>query len=120
MNGITDSGERVQYGGAMREPATGKGRFDLISPFALRRLALRLELGADKYSSRNWENPGITFSRFLDSAKRHINQYEMGMEDEDHLASACFNLFAIMHHEELNQTEYDDLPHYLKKKGGGA
>ena len=38
---INDSGKRISYGenAAMREPTTGKGRFDLITPFALDRLA---------------------------------------------------------------------------------
>ena len=39
---LDDSGERQQYAtGAVRDLATGKGRYDLISPIALRRLALR-------------------------------------------------------------------------------
>ena len=48
MKGINDGGKREQYGenGAMREPSTGKGRYDLISPFMLEELAKWLELGA--------------------------------------------------------------------------
>lgn len=114
---ITDSGLRISYGDnkAIREPSDGKGRYDLISPFALRRLALRCELGAKKYSDRNWEK-GIPFSRYVDSAKRHLNQFLMGLEDEDHLAAAAWNIFAIMHHQELGQLDLDDLPHYLRDK----
>lgn len=116
-NKIDDGGERISYGegNAIREPATGKGRYDLISPFAMRRLALWYELGASKYADRNWEK-GMPFSRYINSAKRHIDKYIMGMEDEDHLAAAVWNLCAIMHHEELSQVEFDDLPHYLDKK----
>jgi hypothetical protein len=111
---INDGGERMVYGEsrAMREPDTGKGRYDLISPFALRRLAIWYELGAKKYDDRNWEK-GMPFSRYINSAKRHIDKYLMGMEDEDHLAAAAWNIFAIMHHQELCQFELDDLPHYL-------
>lgn len=38
---IDDGGERISYGDGMavREPSTGKGRYDLVSPFATRRLA---------------------------------------------------------------------------------
>ncbi len=61
--------------------------------------------------SRNWEK-GIPFSRYIDSAKRHLDKYIMGMTDEDHLAAAAWNIFAIMHHQELGQTELDDMPHY--------
>ena len=114
---INDGGERISYGEGMavREPSSGKGRYDLISPFAVMRLAKWYELGSKKYSDRNWEN-GIPFSRYIDSAKRHIDKYIMGMTDEDHLAAAAWNIFAIMHHEELNQTELDDMPHYLGGK----
>lgn len=95
----------------MREPATGKGRFDLLSPYATLRSARWMELGAMKYADRNWEK-GMPFSRYIDSALRHINKYKMGLDDEDHLAAAVWNLNAIMHHQGLGQTEFDDLPHY--------
>lgn len=111
---INDSGERITYGEgmAMREPSTGKGRYDLVSPFATRRLAEWYELGAKKYADRNWEK-GMPYSRYVDSAKRHLDKFVMGMEDEDHLAAVVFNVFAIMHHQELGQIELDDMPHYL-------
>lgn len=114
---INDGGERISYGEnmAVREPSTGKGRYDLVSPFATRRLAEWYELGARKYADRNWEK-GIPFSRYIDSAKRHLDKFVMGMEDEDHLAAAAWNIFAIMHHQELRQTELDDMPHYLSSK----
>ena len=90
----------------------GKGRFDLITPFGLTRLAKWYELGSKKYSDRNWEK-GMPFSRYVDSAFRHLIKFMMGMEDEDHLAAAVWNLLCIIHHQELGQTELDDLPHYL-------
>jgi hypothetical protein len=116
---MQDSGVRVSYGEnkAMREPSMGKGRFDLISPFMEERLAKWMEKGATKYNDRNWENGGIPFSRFTDSARRHLNKFIMGMEDEDHLAGVIFNIMAIIHFQELNQLEDDDMPHYLSKKG---
>ena len=114
---LDDGGERISYGDdkAIREPTDGKGRFDLISPFALMRLAKHYEAGAKKYAPRNWEK-GIPFSRYLDSAMRHLNKYLMGMNDEDHLAAAAWNIIAIMHHEELGQWDLDDLPHYLQEE----
>lgn len=110
---INDGGKRISYGEnmAVREPSVGKGRYDLISPFATRRLAEWYELGARKYADRNWEK-GIPFSRYVDSAKRHLDKFVMGMEDEDHLAAVAFNVFAIMHHQELAQNDLDDMPHY--------
>lgn len=53
---LDDSGQRISYGDGMaiREPSTGKGRYDLVSPFAMRRLAQHYENGAQKYADRNW------------------------------------------------------------------
>ena len=117
LNGIDDGGQRISYGEgkAIREPSAGKGRYDLITPFGIMRLAKWYELGSKKYADRNWEKC-MPFSRYIDSAKRHIDKYIMGMTDEDHLAAAVWNLLAIIHHEELGQTEFDDMPHYLSKK----
>lgn len=114
---MVDGGARINYGEgkAFREPTNGKGRYDLISPFALRRLAEWTELGAVKYAPRNWEK-GMPFSRYTDSAMRHLQKFIMGMEDEDHLAAAIWNLHAIIHHQELGQTDLDDMPHYLSNK----
>lgn len=111
---MVDGGERISYGenAAIREPTTGKGRYDLITPFGTMRLAKWYELGGHKYAPRNWEK-GMPFSRYVDSAKRHIDKFVMGMTDEDHLAAAVWNLMAIMHHQELGQLEFDDMPHYV-------
>lgn len=116
---IADGGERISYGDGMaiREPTTGKGRYDLVSPFATRRLAEWYELGANKYADRNWEK-GMPFSRYVDSAKRHLDKFVMGMDDEDHLAAVAWNIFAIMHHQELHEHHLDDMPHYLDKEKG--
>lgn len=111
---LKDSGKRENFDtGARRDTREGKGRFDLISPFMLRRLALVMERGAVKYDDRNWEK-GMPFSRFTDSALRHINQFVMGKSDEDHLAQAIFNLMAIIHFQEAGPAGLDDLPHYYK------
>lgn len=117
MKGINDGGKREQYGenGAIREPSTGKGRYDLISPFMLEELAKWLELGAAKYEQRNWEKGGIPFSRYFDSALRHLIKFQMGMEDENHLAAAIFNIMAIIHFRRLGLLDDDNMPKYLQK-----
>jgi hypothetical protein len=121
-----DSGVREEQGtGMVRDSRAGKGRFDLLTPLADRRVAKWSEMGAEKYNDRNWEI-GTKFSRFLDSAKRHINAYETialylreGIScdllpddidpNEDHLAAAQWNLSCIMHleitHPEMNDLE---------------
>ena len=114
---VKDSGERQQFDtGAKRDTRTGKGRFDLISPIMLRRLAVLMEKGAVKYGPRNWEK-GLPQSRVRDSALRHINNYREGLRDEDHVIQAIFNLMAIVHQEELCKAgllpkELLDLPSY--------
>lgn len=84
--------------GAHRSKATGKGRYDLASPWAEARVARVREAGADLYGDRNWEK-GMPLSRFVDAAKRHIEQHLMGDRSEDHLAQARWNLDAAMHIE---------------------
>ena len=114
---IKDSGERSHFdGGAVRDMATGKGRFDLISPFAMMRLAKWYEMGANKYEDRNWEK-GIPFHSFLNSALRHLTKYLMGWRDEDHLAAAAWNVFCLIHFEEVGRPDLDDLPHYQHAPG---
>ncbi len=107
-----DSGKREEMPtGSVRDSREGKGRFELISPFALARIAGVYERGAAKYASRNWEK-GQPFSRFLDSALRHLNSFAKGWTDEDHVAQAAWNLLALLHFQELGRADLDDMPHY--------
>ena len=112
------SGTKTVYGsGATRDKRIGKGRFDLISPLALRRLALIYEGGAINHGARNWAK-GIPIGDCLCSAIRHINQNLEGLRDEDHLAQAAWNLFAAMHYETLIERnrlsqELDNRPNML-------
>lgn len=108
---LQDSGERQTFPtGAQRDSETGKGRFDLLSPYTRERDAILMEKGAAKYDARNWEK-GMPFSRFLDSALRHLNKYQLGLTDEDHLAAARWNIGCIMHLE-ATRPELNDLPKY--------
>ncbi len=100
-NPIKDSGLRRSYvTGSVRDVRTGKGRFDLISPIALRRLAVHMENGARKYDERNWEK-GQPLMDYIDSAMRHIASYVEGYRDEDHMAAALWNIHGFIHTEEL-------------------
>ncbi len=108
-----DSGRRESFPtGAKRDTRAGKGRFDLIPPSALIRLAGVYERGAEKYGDNNWRK-GMPFSRFVDSATRHLMQWRFNEEndfpqDEDHLAQAVWNLMAIMELDE-SKPELNDL-----------
>lgn len=110
---MNDTGKRMTYqGGADREPATGKGAYELVSPFALERIAIWYELGARKYADRNWEK-GIPFGRLIQSALRHIIRWMKGDRSEDHLSAACWNIMAMMHFEETGQSgEWNNYPQY--------
>lgn len=94
--------------GATRDAGAGKGRYDLITPHMLRRLAGVYERGAVTHGDSNWAK-GIPFSRLFNSALRHTYQARAGMTDEDHLGQAIWNLAAIIHFiEEGRQEELDD------------
>ena len=120
FDGVVDSGERMQFeGGAVRDVATGKGRFDLMSPFMLKRLAVHYENGACKYADRNWEK-GMLLHRFLESAMRHINDHMIDLLTgatpvEDHISAAIWNLGGYIHTKEMIRlglvpASFDDLP----------
>lgn len=89
---IKDSGRREEMPtGSRRDSREGKGRFDLIPPYAIELLAKQLEAGALKYGDRNWEK-GQPVSRFADSGLRHLIKWMRGDTDEDHLTAALWNV----------------------------
>lgn len=110
-----DSGRHEEWPtGSRRDSREGKGRFDLLPPHAITRLAQLYERGARKYGDRNWEK-GQPLSRYLDSALRHLFQALAGDEDEDHLAAVAWNVIACIETERrirrgLLPAELDDRP----------
>ena len=77
-----DSGERRKFNtGAQRDVVDGKGRYDLISPIMIERLAKLLQRGAEKYNDRNWEK-GMPLSVYMDSGMRHLFKFLEGHRDE--------------------------------------
>lgn len=96
---VIDSGEREEMPtGSVRDSRAGKGRYDLIPPEGMRRLARHYENGAAKYGDDNWRK-GQPFKRTLDSMARHLYRYLDGSRDEDHLAAVAWGAFALMHFE---------------------
>lgn len=117
---LNDGGSRKTYNtGAQKEDDSkceGKGAYHLLPQHPIRRVSEIYRKGAIKYAARNWEK-GIPISRVLDSAQRHLAQFVEGMEDEDHLHQAIWNLFAISHYLEMIRrgilpAELNDLPSY--------
>lgn len=117
---VKDSGKRQEFvTGSLRDTREGKGRFDLIPTYPLRRLAKHYENGASKYGDRNWEK-GQPLSRYIDSAMRHLVGVLEGLSDEDHASAVSWNMFAYIHTLKLIEDgklpkELDDLG-YAKTK----
>ena len=108
--------KEIYDSGAIRDRRSGKGRYDLLSPFALRRLAHTLEKGGVHNGDRNWEL-GMPLCRFLDSAMRHLQQWLMRQDDtdDDHLSQAAWNVLALLHFDSLGRTDLDDRPVWQKE-----
>ena len=112
-----ESGDVQFETGAKRADASEKSRPDLISPFFKDRVGQHLRLGALRYAEDNWQK-GIPFRRCIASLERHLMQYEMGDETEDHLSGMACNVMFLIHFEEaikrgLLPASLDDMPHYL-------
>lgn len=93
-------------GGGMREPQTGRPRFDLLVtlgvPLAhqfLTRLARHMTKSLEKYPERNWElfRDQESLERAEASAFRHFMAWMAGERDEDHAAALVFNIQAAEH-----------------------
>lgn len=128
FNSVKDSGERQEFStGSVRDTRNGKGRFDLLDPISLARIAKHYENGSLKYGDWNWSK-GQPVMRFIDSAMRHLNKLmELKIKgkpmDEDHLAAACWNIMAVMHVEEMVRcgilpTDLIDYPEPMPKLEG--
>jgi len=108
FNKVKDSGKREAFKtGSKRDTRKGKGRYDLLPPSGVRRLAKHYENGAIKYGDRNWQL-GQPSSRYMDSLLRHAFSYLDGKRDEDHLAAIAWNAFGIIYNEEV-LPDMDDL-----------
>ena len=111
---VKDSGARQEFAtGSVRDTQSGKGRFDLIPTYPMRRLARHYENGAVKYGDRNWEK-GQPLMRYLESAERHLNYLRAGDLSEDHAAAIVWNVFSYMH--TLAMVEAGKLPKALDNR----
>lgn len=108
---VKDSGKRQEFkSGAVRDIQEGKGRYDLIPPMCIERLAKHYEHGGIKYGEDNWTK-GMPLKRYLDSLIRHAYKLLAGMDDEDHASAIAWNAFAFMYTED--QIEKGNLPEEL-------
>lgn len=118
---LKDSGKREEFkSGAVRDTATGKPLLELVPGWAYLAYGWIMEAGARKYAARNWEK-GMPMSRYLSSAKRHIELYLMGYRDEPHLWQAFWNIGGAIHTSVLvyigvYPESFYDLPNHVSNK----
>ncbi len=104
---IKDSGDRTEFEtGAKRDMHAGKGRMDLLPWYGIMEVSKHCEEGALKYGEHNVDK-GIPLHSLLDSAERHLAKYMVGMDDEDHLRAACWNLLWALN-QRTTHPELDD------------
>ena len=104
---IKDSGDRTEFEtGAKRDMHAGKGRMDLLPWYGIMEVSKHCEDGAVKYGEHNVDK-GIPLHSLLDSAARHLAKYMVGMDDEDHLRAACWNLLWALN-QRTTHPELDD------------
>ena len=94
-------------GGATRSADADEERYDLISPHATKREAIRMAEGAATHGERNWET-GVPISVCPNHLERHLVQYKMGDRSTDHLAAIRCNAGFLIHFEEQITTETDN------------
>jgi hypothetical protein len=112
---VQDSGERREFStGSVRDRAEGKGRYDLIPPYPLFRLALHYENGAKKYGVRNWEK-GQPLHDYIDSGIRHAFKVLANKTDEDHASAVVWNFFGYIFTKKMIEDGF--LPRELDTLG---
>ena len=105
---------RVFKSGATRSEDAEEERFDLISPFALQRLARVYAEGAKTHGSANWER-GVPLDATLNHMERHLQTWKAEVKsgekigEDDHMAKVAWGAFAIMHYETAGPLDYGTL-----------
>ena len=83
---------------------SGKLRYSLVPPIAVRALAEVLTFGALKYAPNNWQLVDNGKERYLDALYRHLEAYRSGelIDPESslsHLSHAITNIAFLLHFE---------------------
>lgn len=108
FNAVIDTGEEKKAtipNGGLRQGSDD--RYDLISAYALQRLARHYGNGAKKYDAHNWRK-GISISGCIRAIMSHTVKLMMRLEDEDHASAIAWNAFAIV--ETLERIRLGELP----------
>ncbi len=105
--------------GTAKRLDTGKARFDLIPPILNEEVAKILTMGAAKYGDSNWRG-GMKWSRCIGSLKRHLHQFESGVDYDDeskelHLSHVIVNAMFLLQyykdHPNLDDRQHKYLSH---------
>ncbi len=100
--------------GAIRDnDETKEDYIETISWTAMKRYAQYMTGKKKKYGAGNFKK-GIIDSSYEQSTLRHVqkylsNKYELGNceKEEDHLSAILFNVFGLIHNEEMRKTNKD-------------
>jgi hypothetical protein len=107
--------------GATRSEDAEEERYDLISPFAMKRLAVIMAEGAKTHGNANWEK-GVPLDATLNHLERHLQMWKMEKKSgkklgkDDHMAKVAWGAFAILHYEDAGPVDdgilvpWKDLP----------
>lgn len=112
---VLDSGKRQEFStGSRRDLQEGKGDPSLLQLISLGMVSKICEAGAIKYGKDNWRK-GQPLSRYLSSAKRHLDKFTMNWLDEPHLEMAIWNLMCLQETKSMIKMgllpkELDDVP----------
>lgn len=106
--------------GAVRSNDVDHLRFDLIPPNALKRLAARYAMGAEKYGDHNYLK-GIPYSNIINHLEAHLNKFKtQRCVSDDNLAAIAWAACSLMVFEDQGRDDLDDLydfPGSIKKEG---
>ena len=100
--------------GATRSEDAEEERFDLVSPFAMQRIARVYAEGAKTHGSANWER-GVPLDATLNHLERHLQMWKAEVKsgkkigEDDHMAKVAWGAFAIMHYETTGPLDYGTL-----------
>jgi hypothetical protein len=100
--------------GAIRSSDVDHLRFDLIPHLALKRLAARYGMGAQKYGDHNYLK-GMPFSNIVNHMENHVNKFKAdpSSASDDDLAAIGWAAFTLMVFQET-RPELNDLIDFKK------
>jgi uncharacterized HAD superfamily protein len=99
----------------------GKTRFDLLEPYAIEKLAEVFTKGAEKYADNNWIENGMKWSKMVASLKRHLSEFEKGVDYDSetnclHAAHIAWNAMALVSYYKYHPESDDRMVNSLVQK----